>query len=1220
MKRVTFVRSLLACLLAAASGVAVHAQAPARITESISDADTVALPNSAPLWTQAGIDRGSIEPATFLDSIFLLLDHSPGQRRALEDLLDRQHDPASPSFHQWLTPEQFGAQFGPSDSDIAKISGWLQLHGAQIQGVAAGRQWIQFSASAAQAQALFQSEIHEYEVNGRRYFANASDLSLPRALTGVVRGILSLSNFEKPSMRSRGFLVRRDSTGSLAPVATVDATAEGLAVDSSPAFTTGSGHHFLSPGDVQRIYGISPLLEQTTDGTGVVIAIVGRTRIQLADVKTFRQIFGLPPNDPEIIVNGIDPGFNADEVEADLDVEWSGAAAPMAAIKLVTSATTASTDGVDLSSAYIVDHRVAPIMSSSYGLCEAFLGPAGNAFYNSLWRQAAAEGITVLVSAGDSGVAGCDAPVSILPPRFGRNVNGLASTPYNIAVGGTEFNENGLDATYWADTNRPDQSSAIGYIPEKAWNETCDPQVDPLTCGHRYVLLAGSGGPSNCSDVTQTILGNRIVITCLGGYSKPSWQAGPGVPGDDVRDLPDVSLTAAAGHDGYLICVEGACQTTTVDGHTQLNSAVVVGGTSASTPTMAGIVALVEQVHGQFQGQANFVLYRLAAAQESSLCDSSQSVDPAATTPCALYDTTEGNNNVPLVPGFQAGPGYDLATGLGSVNAANLVQRWSTGRKLETETFLEAVVRKAQHGQPIPLEIHVRSRRGAGNPSGAVALRAGAGFATSVVLSHGSFGGTVADLPGGEYRLVAHYGGDATFESSDSNGVHLVITPEDSVIKVQPFNANLIGELVPTTGDVFYGTPVGLQINVQGVSGVGAATGHVTIYDGATALGAVPVTGGSVFVLLDQFLSSSLDIGVHAFGVTYTGDASFKESSTPQPVPVTIIKAFAKFARIFGEAVSVPAGTSVTLHIVVLAPGTAVPSGTVQVYDNGVAVGAPIALNANVAKGDIEADYTASYAVGSHSIRIGYSGDGRYNPVTPPSPRTPPFLLTVAAATGISTTTQVTEASPTITVGQSETYMVTVSPASGDGQVPTGTVTLIGPFGSAIAGPRTLVDGGVTFVVPWSRLISFGTARLLAQYSGDAAYAPSISVEILTTVSPATPAVGLVANAPVVRAGTPSELSVTVQPTLDDPRVSLPFGSVRFVDSVDGSSPRPLGLPQFLVQGNGKFTISVLAVALTEGTHVITAEYLGLGQWGPATSNPVVVQVERRVHRETEDR
>ncbi len=221
------------------------------------------------------------------------------------------------------------------------------------------------------------------------------------------------------------------------------------------------------------------------------------------------------------------------------------------------------------------------------------------------------------------------------------------------------------------------------------------------------------------------------------------------MPVDGARDLPDVSLTAAGNHDGYLVCVEGACQTTVVNGQPQLASAVVVGGTSASSPTMAGILALVEQVHGQFQGQANYNLYKLAATEDPSQCDSSLSTDPTQTSPCSFYDTTQGNNSVPFVPGFEAAPGYDMATGLGSVNAANLVRDWLQGRKLETKTTLAVSVRTAQHGQPIVLDVHVRSRRRLGAPTGAVALRAGEGdFVTSVLLSDGSFSGPVNDLPG----------------------------------------------------------------------------------------------------------------------------------------------------------------------------------------------------------------------------------------------------------------------------------------------------------------------------------------------------------------------------------------------------------------------------------------------------------------------------------------
>ncbi len=212
-----------------------------------------------------------------------------------------------------------------------------------------------------------------------------------------------------------------------------------------PDFTSSTGaFHALAPGDFTRIYNTKPLLDSGIDGTGLSIAIVGRTDINLSDVQTFRQAFGLPPNDPFFIVNGTDAGVNGDEPEADLDVQWSGAVAPNAAIKLVSSSSPFATDGTDLSAAYIVDNVVAPIMSTSYGLCEAFLGNAGNTFYSSLYQQAAAEGITSFVSSGDNGPAGCDF-ASEGPALFGPAVSGLASTPYNVAVGGTQFTENGAD-------------------------------------------------------------------------------------------------------------------------------------------------------------------------------------------------------------------------------------------------------------------------------------------------------------------------------------------------------------------------------------------------------------------------------------------------------------------------------------------------------------------------------------------------------------------------------------------------------------------------------------------------------------------------------------------------------------------------------------------------------------------------------------------------------
>ncbi len=1196
-------------------GIALHAQIPARVAQRVSDTEFRTLPNTAAPFARTQSDTGRLPGSAPMRRILLMLTPSSDQEASLKRLLNSQNDPASPDYQRWLTPEQYGERFGPADADVQQVSLWLVQNGFQVDQIAAGRQWLEFSGTASQVESAFHTEMHQYRVNGRQYTGNATDISLPQALAPVVGGVVSLSNYEKQPMQSGATLVSLGNSGSLAPLGSFKVGPSG-SVSVDPTYTLispGGTYHFLSPGDFQNIYNIAPLLKDGTGGTGVSVAIVGRTDIRLSDVQVFRQIFGLPPNDPQVITNGADPGYTGDELEAHLDVQWAGAAAPHATIDYVASATTAATDGVDLSAAYIIDHRIAPIMSTSYGLCEALLGPAGNAFYEALWRQAAAEGMTVFVSSGDSGAAGCDPTSGFSPAQHGRMVNGLASTPYNVAVGGTEFNENGNDAAYWATQNNPDQSSAFGYIPEMAWNESCDPTQDPKKCGNsEYRLVAGGGGPSNCAYATS---GDPSQITCSGGYEKPSWQAGPSVPDDGVRDLPDVSLAAASGHDGYLVCIEGECQSTTANGQTVLTNAVVVGGTSASSPAMAGMMALVEQQRGTFLGLVNYNLYQLAAAQQSAQCDASILTSPLQPNNCVFNDITTGNNSVPGVIGFDAAAGYDMATGLGSVNAANLVTQWPTAKKLETQTTLRALTRKTQHGQPITLSGRVRADHWSGVPSGDVALDAGKyRYASgSIPLTAGAFSAVVSDLPGGKYALRAHYNGDAMFSGSDSDVVAMEIMPEPSTVSVQPYNLNLVEYWVPTQGGVFYGTSISLAITVKGLSGMGAATGTVTVLDGGATLETAPIAGGSAWVPLDPLLSASLEVGTHNFSVQYSGDNSFNASATAQPVAVTIIKAFPNFVRIIGDVTNLPVGTPEQLHLVVLAPGTAVPSGTVQVFDNDVAITAPITLDATVPKGAYQAAYTGSFGPGTHSLRVSYSGDSRYNAVAVPSFRTPQFTVSVAAVTGAPAQVQLAQASSSIVVGQSQTYAVTVVPAASGGATPGGTVSLIGQFGYIAAAPVTLVNGRATLTVPWSGYLGAGANQLVAQYSGDSTYAPNISAEMWTIVLPATPAITLSAEASLLSPRTTSRLTVDVLPTLTDPKLTLPYGLVQFYDSVNGAPPLALGLAQSLQAGNGNYTTFILATTLPRGTNVITAQYLGSpnGQWGALTAIPVTVLVTK---------
>ena len=911
------VLSLLMLVVFFCSIAALAQQARVRITEPIENNVLVRVPGTHHPLASGINDLGRVSGDTAMERMVLVLKQSDEQASTLTRLINQQHDKQSAGYHNWLTPEQYAAQFGPAESDLQQIAGWLQQQGFRVDAVARGRQWIEFSGTAAQVENAFHTEMHHYMVKGEHHVANAGDLSLPRGLASVVEGVLSLHDFRKQATHSKAFQLHRDqTTGAMARVAELVPSQKGVNAGTVPSFTSGSGNHYLTPGDYAHIYNTQSLLNEGVNGTDVSIAIVGRTDINLSDIQAFRQIFGLPANDPTFIVNGADPGVNGDELESDLDVEWSGAVAPNAAIKFVTTLSTFTTDGVDLSASYIVDNRVAPIMSISYGQCEAFLGPAQNAFFNGLYQQAAAEGITVFVSSGDNGPAGCDVPEGFTPAQNGLNVSGLASTPYNVAVGGTEFKENGADSTYWLTENRSDLSSAVGYIPEAVWNESCDPTLDPNHCGgsYFYLLWSGSGGSSSCTD--STISGN--LITCISGYPKPSWQAGRGVLADGTRDLPDLALAAAGSHDGYLVCVEGSCQWTSQNGQTVLLSAAVVGGTSASAPSMAGIMGLVEQKNGAYQGLANYGLYQLAAGEKLSLCNSSRLTDPNVSNSCVFYDVTAGNNNVPGQKGFNASGGYDRASGLGSVNAANLVKAWNSAQKLGSATTLSAPTAAVQHGTPLPLNVAVQPASGAGSPSGDFSLLSDKhGSVFGGTLANGIFSGGVNGFEGGTYKITARYAGDAMFGPSDSSPVSINVTPEPSLVTESAWVVNLAGFVVPYYGTINYGQPLAVQYNVAGKSGIGSATGTATVVlDDSVKLGTFPLNaGGSGWTQIDNILHTGIVPGSHKIRVLYNGDKSFGPSFSKE-FGFSVRKGF---PRAYGAPfpASITVGSTVHINFVV---------------------------------------------------------------------------------------------------------------------------------------------------------------------------------------------------------------------------------------------------------------------------------------------------------------
>jgi pseudomonalisin len=575
-----------------------------RITTPLNDAMRVTLTGNRHPMARPEYDAGAAALDTRMERMMLVLRPDAAQQLALENLLEALQDAQSPLYHQWLTPESFGRTFSISDHDLNNVVGWLEAGGFTVEPVSEGRSLVIFSGTVAQVNAAFRTEIRRYRVNGELHHANASNPQIPRALAPVVGGVVSLHDFR---------------TKPLHAVALTTA-------EVSPEFTSG-GAHYLAPADFATIYNLGPLYGGSTDGTGQSIAVVGRTNLQPSDVQTFRSRMGLPAKAPTVVLNGPDPGIvsQGEQMEAELDVEWSGAVARNAAIQFVVSASTNTTDGVDLSAQYIVNHNLAPVVSLSFGSCEAAMGTAENQFWNGLWQQAAAQGMSVFVASGDSGAAGCDSS-SANTAGYGRGVNGLCSSPYSTCVGGTEFGDTTNPPMYWSSaSNSTTLGSALTYIPETAWNE--------------------SGTVAGGSGLWSTGGGASMV------YAKPAWQTAPGVPADGRRDVPDVALSAA-GHDAYLVTLNGGFY--------------AVSGTSAAAPSFAGLAALVVERQGARQGNMNAALYTLASRQASG-------------GSAVFHDITAGSNSVPGQTGYNAGAGYDLATGLGSVDANQLVNAWGGG-------------------------------------------------------------------------------------------------------------------------------------------------------------------------------------------------------------------------------------------------------------------------------------------------------------------------------------------------------------------------------------------------------------------------------------------------------------------------------------------------------------------------------------------------------------
>jgi len=812
-----------------------------RITDAVDERQLIELKGHVNRRVRSATPAGAADGDLAMERMMLLLGSSPAQQESLEELLAAQQDPASSSYRRWLTPQEFGEQFGPAPQDVETVTAWLRGHGFRVNGVTQGRRFIEFSGTAAQVAEAFHTQINSYVAEGKQYWANATNPYIPAALAPVVNGIASLHNFPRRAMHR---LVTQTS------VARTNATA-------TPEFNLSNGSHALGPYDFATIYNVLPLwnASPSMDGTGQKIAIVARSNIDIGDVSDFQNLFGLPLNPPQIIVNGTDPGILRksdgtladDATESELDVQWSGGVAKGATILLVVSKSTFSSDGIDLSATHIVDNNLAPVLSMSYGDCESDMGAQGNTFYNLLWQQAAAQGISVLVSTGDDGSAGCDDPTST-NASHGFAVSGLASTPYNVAVGGTQFNENG-DSTYWNSTSDAPHASANRYIPEVVWNESA-----------ASGLWAGSGGVSTL-------------------YSRPAWQTGtgvlaaddPGAPGQRHRLLPDVSLAAGAEHDGYVVCLNRECP----------GKVSIYGGTSVSVQTFAGLMAIVNQYTGSMQGNPNLHFY------------------PLASTSGVYHDITSGTNAVPckgessgcssnqknvsgVMNGYSAGTGYDLATGWGSVDANALVTNWSTvilGKATVTLT-VSASYNQAIFGSLVTVSAKFTSLSATGTVQ---FYDNGTALGAPVSVANGTAQFSTSSLALGTHLIFASYSGDTNFNSGASAPINLTVVSSATpvVSLVAQFDAVHFA-YAPGSGLSFM-----VQLSASAFGPAPTGTLSVLLDSSATPVWTATSSAGAGSIITLNSAAAPFSIGTHNLTLTYSGDTNWL-AATSSVVTVTI--------------------------------------------------------------------------------------------------------------------------------------------------------------------------------------------------------------------------------------------------------------------------------------------------------------------------------------------
>jgi len=875
------VATLFLYLPCASAQVESGLRSPSRITQPVDEAVRVSLSGNVRSEVRPENDRGRIPDSAPMEHMLLQLKRSPEQEKALQQFIDELHSPSSPNFHHWLTAQEFGERFGLAQPDLDAVTSWLRSHGLRVNLIYPNGMLIDFSGTAGQVRQAFQTEIHGVEVRGERHIANTTDPRIPAALAPLVSGVVSLHDF-----RPRPMVQMRSAASQF-------------------TFTNINGTTYaMVPADLAKIYNLNPVLSSGLSGQGQTIVLIEDTDLfSASDWDTFRSTFGLsgytsasistvhpvPMSGPN---NCTPPGVIApDDAEAILDAEWATASAPSAAIEMASCANTTTTFGGLIALQNLLNGSTPPpaIASISYGECETLNGAAANAAYYAAYQQAAAAGVSVFVAAGDSGAAGCDN--SAAEATHGIGVNAFASTPNNVAVGGTDFSDTyfGTNANFWSSSNTSVSGSALSYIPEIPWNDSCAGVLlsaylgyaptygstslcnDPIFGSLFMSTVGGGGGPSQCATGTPATVG--VVSGTCAGWPKPSWQQVLGNPNDGVRDTPDVSLFAA---DGLWSHYYIFCWSDTAHGGAACGSDPSVwsgaGGTSFASPIMAGIQALINQKAGGPQGNPAPVYYQLAAAEYgaagNSSCNSSNG--SAVSASCIFYDVTLGDMDVDCTgpncyladgsvgvlstanssfsPAYGTGVGWDFATGIGTINASNLVNGWPATAQNFTLSDAPTSLNITQGGSSSST-ITVTAQNGLGNP---VSLSA-------------------SGMPAGV---------GASFNPNSTTGASTLTLNVSGATQIGSANITITG----TSGNLTRQSTLGLTVLPAGTFTLVPSQPNLSVAQGAQGLSTITVTPSGGFNSAVSLTASGLPSGVTAaFNPTSTKGAStltFTVSST----------------------------------------------------------------------------------------------------------------------------------------------------------------------------------------------------------------------------------------------------------------------------------------------------------------------------------------------------